>query len=203
MRRFTLLAVFLALALPLSARAQDGTSAASPAFSAMVKETRKFTITAVDMPGRVVTVKNAKGDTMSVECGEEVKNFAQLKVGDEVKTVYTEALTVHIEGAGEAEATSETHTSQAKPGEKPSAGIMERTTAKAKITAIDKVKGTATLQTASGEHFTVTADDKANLDKVKVGNAVVVTYTVAHAISVTKPTATKSASTKSSTKKKG
>jgi len=203
MRRFTLLAALLALALPLAARAQQGTSAASPVFSAVVKETRKFTITAVDMPGRVVTVKNAKGDTMSVECGEEVKNFAQLKVGDEVKTVYTESLTLHVEGAGEAEATSETHTSQAKPGEKPSAGIMERTTAKAKITAIDKVKGTATLQTASGEHFTVTADDKANLDKVKVGNAVVVTYTVAHAISVTKPAATKSASTKSSTKKKG
>ena len=203
MRRFTWLAALLALALPLAARAQQGTSAASPAFSAVVKETRKFTISAIDKPGRVVTLKNAAGDTASVECGDEVKNFAQLKVGDVVKTTYTEALTVHVEGAGEAEATSETHTSRAKPGEKPSGGIMERTTAKAKITAIDKVKGTATLQTASGESFTVAADDKANLDKVQVGNTVVVTYTVAHAISVTSPTATKSASTKSSTKSKG
>jgi len=203
MRRFTLLAVLLALALPFAARAQQGTSAASPAFSAVVKETKKFTISAIDKASRVVTVKNAAGDTMSVQCGDEVKNFAQLKVGDVVKTVYTEALTVHVEGAGEAEATSETHTSQAKPGEKPAAGIMERATAKAKITAIDKAKGTATLQTASGESFTVAADDKANLDKVKVGNTVVVTYTVAHAISVSAPTATKSASTKSSTKSKG
>jgi len=202
MRRITWLAALLALALPLAARAQQGTSAASPAFSAVVKE-RKFTISAIDKPGRVVTLKNAAGDTASVECGDEVKNFAQLKVGDVVKTTYTEALTVHVEGAGEAEATSETHTSRAKPGEKPSGGIMERTTAKAKITAIDKVKGTATLQTASGESFTVAADDKANLDKVQVGNTVVVTYTVAHAISVTSPTATKSASTKSSTKSKG
>ena len=176
MRRITWLAALLALALPLAARAQQGTSAASPAFSAVVKETRKFTISAIDKPGRVVTLKNAAGDTASVECGDEVKNFAQLKVGDVVKTTYTEALTVHVEGAGEAEATSETHTSRAKPGEKPSGGIMERTTAKAKITAIDKVQ---------------------------VGNTVVVTYTVAHAISVTSPTATKSASTKSSTKSKG
>ena len=202
MRKSTLLAAVLVLAVPLIARAQAGTSAASPAFSAMVKETRKFTITKIDQPGRVVTVKNAKGDTMSVECGDEVKNFAQLKVNDVVTTTYTEALTVHVEGAGEPEATAETMTSQANPGEKPSASIVDRATVKAKITAIDKTKGTATLQTHSGEHFTVTADDKANLDKVAVGNAVVVTYTVAHAISVTKPAA-KPAATKTATKPKG
>lgn len=195
MRRFTLVAALLALALPLTARAQQGTSAANPAFSAVLKETKRFTITAVDKPGRVVTIKNASGDTVSIECGPEVKNFAQIKVGDEVKTTYTESLTLHVEGAGEPEATTETMSSEAKAGEKPAAGIMERTTAKATIKAIDKVKGTATLQTASGEHFTVTADDKANLDKVKVGNAVVVTYTVAHAISVTKPAAAKSTKT--------
>ena len=198
MRKSTLLAALLVLAVPLIARAQAGTSAASPAFSAMVKETRKFTITKIDQPGRVVTVKNAKGDTMSVECGDEVKNFAQLKVGDVVTTTYTESLTLHVEGAGEPEATSETMTSRAKPGEKPSGSIVDRQTVKAKITAIDKTKGTATLQTMSGEHFTVTADDKANLDKVKVGNAVVVTYTVVQAIAVTKPTAAKS-----TTKSKG
>ena len=193
MRRFTWLAALLALALPIAAIAQEGASTSKPAFSAMVKETKTFTLTAIDKPGRVVTIKNASGDTISIECGPEVKNFAQLKVGDVVKTTYTEALTVHVEGAGEPEATSETMTARAKEGEKPGGSIMERTTVKAKITAIDKTKGTATLQTMSGEHFTVTADDKANLDKVQVGNAVVVTYTVAHAIAVTKPTASKSA----------
>jgi len=201
MRRLTLLAALLALALPFTARAQDGMSAAKPAFGAMVKETRKFTITAIDKASRVVTVKNAKGDTMSVECGDEVKNFAQLKVGDVVTTVYTESLTLHVEGAGEPEATTETMSGSAKPGEKPAASVAERTTVKAKITAIDKVKGTATLQTMSGEHFTVTADDKANLDKVQVGNTVVATYTVAHAISVSKPAAKPAA--KPTTKTKG
>ena len=190
MRRFTLLAALIAFALPIAARAQD---TSKPTFSAMVKETKKFTISAIDKAQRVVTVKNAKGDTMSVLCGAEVKNFAQLKVGDEVKTTYTETVSIHVEASGEAEATSETMTGTAKPGESPSASIVERTTAKAKITAIDKTKGTATLQTMTGEHFTVTAEDKANLDKVQVGNMVVMTYTVAHAISVSKPTASKSA----------
>lgn len=196
MRRFTLLAALLALALPLAARAQEGASAAKPAFSAMLKETKKFTIIQIDKASRIVTVKNASGDTMSVVCGPEVKNFAQLKVGDEVKTTYTETLTIHVEGSGEPEATSETMTARAKEGEKPGGSIIERTTAKATIKAIDKAKGTATLQTMSGEQFTVTADNKANLDKVQVGNAVVVTYTVAHAISVSKPTTKPAAKTK-------
>jgi hypothetical protein len=194
MRQFNLAAALLLLVLPLAARAQEGMSATSPAFSAMIKETRKFTITQIDKASRVVTVKNASGDTMSVLCGPEVKNFAQLRVGDEVQTTYKESLTIHVEGSGDAEMTSETMTARAKEGEKPSGSIMERTTAKATIKAIDKAKGTATLQTMSGEQFTVTADNKANLDKVKVGNVVVVTYTVANAISVSKPKATKSTS---------
>lgn len=194
MRKSTLLVALLVLALPLGARAQEaGTSAAKPAFSAIVTETKKFTISALDKPGRTVTLKNAAGDTMSIICGPEVKNFAQLKVGDDVQSKYTESITVHVEGSGEAEATSESMTSQAKPGEMPSASVTERVTAKAVIKAIDKAKGTATLQTMSGEHFTVEAENKANLDKVQVGNTVVVTYTVGHAISVSKAKAAKPA----------
>lgn len=198
MRKPTLLAALLVLALPFTARAQGSASAAAPSFSAMTKETKTFTIIAIDNATRIVTVRSPKGDTIDVECGEEVKNFAQLKVGDDVKTTYTESITIHVEGSGEAEATSETMTARAKPGEQPGASITERATAKATIKAIDKGKGTATLQTMNGEQFTVTAEDKANLEKVQVGNVVVVTYTVAHAISVSKPKPAKT-----STKSKG
>ena len=195
MRKSTMLAMLLTFALPLCAQAQEG-AATKPSFTAMAKETKKFTITKIDKASRVVTVKNAKGDTMSVQCGDEVKNFAQLKVNDVVTTTYTEALTIHIEGSGEAEATAETMTSQAKPGEMPSASVTERATVKASITAIDKTKGTVTLHTMSGETFPVTADDKSNLDRVKVGEVVVVTYTVAHAISVSTPKPAKSTTAK-------
>jgi hypothetical protein len=194
MRKSTLLLALLVLALPLAARAQEGMAGAAPSFTAMAKETKTFKIIAIDKSTRVVTVLAPKGDTLDVECGEEVKNFAQLKVGDEVKTTYTESFTIHVEGSGEAEASSETMTSRAKPGEMPSASITERATAKATIKAIDKAKGTATLQAMNGEQFTVTADDKANLEKVQVGNVVVVTYTVGHAISVSKPKPAKTSS---------
>lgn len=194
MRRSTLLAALLVLAVPLCARAQEGASTSKPAFSAMTKETKKFTIAAIEKSSRVVTLKKANGDTLSILCGPEVKNFAQLKVGDEVQSTYTETVSIHVEGAGEPEATSETMTSQAKPGEMPAASITERMTAKATIKEIDKAKGTVTLQPLDGEAFSVVAENKANLDKVQVGNVVVVTYTVGHAISVTKAKPAKSAS---------
>ena len=195
MRSSTLLAALLVLAVPFGARAQEGASATKPAFSAMAKETRTAKIIHIDKATRVVTmVGSAHGDTLDIECGEEVKNFAQLKVGDEVKSTFTESFTIHVEGSGEAEASSETMTSQAKPGEMPAASWHERTTAKVTIKAIDKAKGTATLQPMNGEAFSVTADDKANLEKVQVGNVVVVTYTVGHAISVSKAKPAKSAS---------
>ena len=195
MRRSTLLAALLVLAVPLCAGAEGGTSTSKPTFSAMSKETRTAKIIHIDKATRVVTmVGSAHGDTLDVKCGEEVKNFAQLKVGDEVKSTYTETVSIHVEGAGEPEATSETMTSQAKPGEMPAASIMERMTAKATIKEIDKAKGTVTLQPLNGESFSVVADNKANLDKVQVGNVVVVTYTVGHAISVSKAKPAKTAS---------
>src|SRR5262245_24536289 len=199
MRKPTLLAALLTIALPLCAYAQGegGTSAAKPSFSAMAKETKKFSIIGVNKDTRVVTLLTAKGDTLDIQCGDEVKNFAQLKVGDEVQTTYSESFTIHVEGSGEAEATAETMTSRAKPGEKPAGSITDRVIVKATIKAIDKAKGTATLQPMDGEPFTVTADHKENLDKVQVGNVVVVTYTVAHAIKVTAAKPAKAASSKS------
>jgi len=207
MRKLISLAAAMILAVPMLAHAQEGKAApaakttpagkaapATPSFTAHLKETKKFTITQIDKASRSVTLKPETGEPMTVHCGDEVRNFAQLKVGDVVQTTYSESLTLHVEGSGEASATAESMTSRAKPGEKPSASVTDRTTVKASIQAIDKVKGTVTLHTASGETFTVAADNKANLDKLQVGNAVVATYTVVQAVAVNKPQAKKVAS---------
>jgi len=192
MRKLVALAALLALALPTLAHAQQGKAAPNtPSFNATQKETRKFTITKIDKASRMVALKRDNGDTMTVHCGDEVRNFAQLKVGDVVQTTYTESLTIHIEGSGEAAATAESMTSRAKPGEKPSASVTDRATVKATIQAVDPTKGTVTLHTLSGETFTVAADNKANLANLKAGNAVVVTYTVVQAVAVNKPQAKK------------
>jgi len=54
----------------------------------------------------------------------------------------------------------------------------------ATVTAIDKQKGTITLKGPEGKVNTVKVQDPANLDKVSVGDDLMITYTEALAISV-------------------
>jgi hypothetical protein len=197
MRRLLIVAAVVIAASPLVAHAAgkpQGKATGSPYILASARITETLNIIHIDKKTRVVTLVSAGGDTIPVECGPEVKNFGQLAVGDEVKTTYSESYSIHIEKEGEAEATKEVEKSQAAVGAKPGASVYETTIVKAKIDSIDKAKGTVTLATMTGEKFTVTPQNKANLEKVEVGNTVVVTEKIGHAISVNKPGATKPAS---------
>ena len=74
---------------------------------------------------------------------------------------------------------------RAKPGEKPGGVVAGEVTVTATIEAIDKKAQTATLKGPNGRSITVKAQDPKNLERVKVGDEVVITYTEAVAISVT------------------
>src|SRR3974390_1829330 len=65
-----------------------------PAVVATVEAT--VTIVAVAPTARVVTLKGPQGRTMDIVCGDEVKNFDQLRVGDDVKVRYVEALSLEL-----------------------------------------------------------------------------------------------------------
>jgi len=188
------LAVLMLAALPalaLTTRVKSGTYKGKPSIQATEKFTEQATVTAIHKEKRLVTLKGEGGETETIKAGPEIKNFAQLKVGDVVKVSYTEKLTIHVEGPGTPEVTHETMSAEAKPGEKPSASVTERTTYKASITAIDKANGTATLKGYDASEFTVTPMIPANLDKVAVGDLVVFTHTMGVAASVEKVPAAK------------
>src|ERR1700687_2616669 len=54
------------------------------------------TITAINTATREVTLKGPKGREVTLLLGPEVKNFAQMKVGDSVNAEYIEALTLEL-----------------------------------------------------------------------------------------------------------
>lgn len=200
MKKLLVLGLLLMVALPITAHAQAAaktgaktgmTKAGKPYFEATDKVTEQATVIKVDKATRYVTLASDHGDTARVKAGEEVKNFAQIAVGDIVEVTYTEKLTITVEPPGTAESTTETMTGAAKPGEKPAASVTERTRYKASITAIDKAAGTATLKGYEGHEFLVTPIHKENLDKVSVGEMVVFTHTAAVAVSVKKVAAKK------------
>jgi hypothetical protein len=186
-----LLLVFGALmlmALPAFAQVKEthGTKGGKPYIAATQTITGTATVLSVNKSTRDVKLATEDGDTVTVKAGSAVKNFAQIAKGDMVKVTYTEKLEITVGPPGEPSMTQETSTSQAKAGEKPRAGVMQKTTYSASITAIDTTAKTVTLKGSDGTEHVVTPRNPANLKKVNVGDMVHITYTEGLAGSVEK-----------------
>ena len=166
---------------------QSTTATGHPSFKASETTQGQGTVLSVDKKTRVVKILGEKGDTVSVTCGPEIKNFAKIAKGDVVKVKYTETLTVHVEPEGTPVGASvATNSSSAKPGAQPHATQTDKVTFSGVITAIDMTKGTATIKGPEGNEMVVHPRVKENLKKVKVGETVVFNYEQTAAVSVEK-----------------
>ncbi len=127
----------------------------------------RLMVTAIDLPQRVVTLKDEHGEEIVVTAGEDVKNLAQVSVGDEVIVSYTEALAWQVKPAGKGApgVSEEEKVTTAKPGEKPAATAGRSVMLTATITAIDLTKGTVTLTGPEGNSRTIKARDPANSEE--------------------------------------
>jgi glucose/arabinose dehydrogenase len=175
---------------------EKATAEKAPAKAATTKRTgikkeREITVNAtvqaIDLEKRVVTLKGAEGKVFDVKVGPEARNLPQLEVGDNVAVTYYESIAYRLLKPGEAAVPSQQAAvmDRAKEGDKPGAMAAEAVTLTATIEAIDKKAKTATLKGPNGKSITVKAQDPKNLEHVKVGDEVVITYTEAVAISVT------------------
>ena len=81
------------------------------------------TITAIDKKTRDITLKGPQGNEVTLTAGPAVKNFDQMKVGDQVKAEYVEALTLELKKGGGlvVQRTEKAGVAAAKPGERPAA----------------------------------------------------------------------------------
>lgn len=187
-----LLAVTVAALVALSSGGAVLAEEKAPAKKPYVKKERTVTATAtvqaIDLDKRVVTLKGAEGNVFDVTVGKEARNLTQVKVGDEVTVKYYEALSAKVYKKGEApkvEGATE-GLARTKPGEKPGGIAGRQMTVTATVEAIDMKKPTVTLKGSEGKLLTVKVKDRKNLENVKVGDEVVLTYTEALAISVEK-----------------
>ncbi len=151
------------------------------------------TVEAIDLPNRIVTLKAKNGEVMLLKVSPEVKNLAQVKVGDVVTTKYAQAVAIELRkgGGGIASATQQSASGAAKAGQKP-AGVMTNTTVLvANVIAVDTAKKTVTVKGPAGNVVTMAVRDPAVLAQVKVGDQVEATCTEALMVSVTTPAAKK------------
>jgi len=164
------------------------TSGAVPGRGVVGSVTVRGTVAAVDKEKRTITLKGPTGNTLTLDVKDPAK-LDVIKVGDPVVATYMEAVAFQIRKAGTATpgaTTQETRVSS-KPGETPGGAIGREVTVTATITAIDKNAETVTIRGPQGDSATVKARDPKNLDLVKVGDLVDITYTQALAVSLDKP----------------
>jgi hypothetical protein len=156
--------------------------------AAAVAQTVKATatITAIDAATRAVTLKGPKGNEVVVTAGPEVKNFAQMKVGDQVNVEYVESLALELKKGGGAPvaATVKEGAAAAKPGERPAGMIGQQVTVVADVIDVNAETQVVTLK---GPKRTVELKvrDPEQFKLVKKGDQVQATYTEAVAIAVT------------------
>jgi len=159
--------------------------------------TVRGTVEAIDKDKQTVTLKGPK-QTLTVKVRDPQKLDA-IKVGDPVIGKYYESLMIELKKPGEGTpgVSSEKATATSKPGEVPAGAIAQQVTVTATIVAVDKKAGTVTIKGPEGNTVTVKARDPKNLEKVKAGDNVDITYTEALAISLDKPTKTGTSGKKS------
>jgi uncharacterized lipoprotein len=150
------------------------------------------TVTAINHETRQVTLENAQGETTTFIADENVRNLAQVEVGDVLTVEYLEGVVIEVVDPNtELGSTEAGVATRAEAGQKPGAGAVSETSIVVQIVAIDLDNGTATVKNAEGKTKTVKARNPENLKKVAVGDKVMVTFTEAIAITVNEKQAEK------------
>jgi hypothetical protein len=170
-------ALIVALVAPVASAGQTKSQAAAVS--------KTFTIVAIDHTNRIIALKDMDGNTESIYAGPEVQRFNELKVGDMVTFKYYESVVYKIQKPGTASAPTGAQTEVTRgTGPKPGGTVSQKLTATVTVTAIDLKVPSVTIKMDDGSISSFKVEDRKNLEGVKVGDRVEVTYTQALAISV-------------------
>lgn len=191
MKRKTLVlvaSIAIAAGSTLPAHSQTGGAVvATKPGAGMAVQTVKLdaTITAIDPKTRGVTLKGPQGNEVVIVAGPEVKNFAQMKVGDNVAVEYVEALTLELKKGGGRPVVRSDQAAEgsAKPGAQPAGAGARRVTIMADVVDVDEKNQRVTLR---GPNRTVDLKvrDPKQLALIKKGDQVEAVYTEAIAVAV-------------------
>ena len=146
------------------------------------------TVKAINTDERKVTLTGSDGKDAVVECGPEVVNFPQIKVGDQVKATVTEQLVVSMSPQATAQPDgAAVGVALAPVGAKPGGMVAQTVQVTATVVAIDLKHHRATLEFPDGSKKTVAVRPDVDLTKRAVGEQVFIRATESVAISVQKP----------------
>lgn len=146
-------------------------------------------VVAVHRAHRTVSLRGAQGHVVTIKVDEAVRNFDQVRVGDEVKLQYYESVAIFVTSEGKPPADEgAVAVGVAAKGQKPAGELVAVTDVSATIESINPVKRVLMLKGPQGNVFPVTVDKSVqDFGALRVGDNVHVRHTEALALSVSKP----------------
>jgi Cu/Ag efflux protein CusF len=144
------------------------------------------TIQAIDTTARTVTLRNEKGEEETfVVPPDQMPRFNELKVGDRVRMTYYESLVFQLlkPGAKSDGASFEAALDRAKSA-RPAGSIATQEKMTVTVKAVDMAVPSITVTTETGRVVSRKVEDKKNLEGVKAGDRIEITYTQALLASV-------------------
>jgi hypothetical protein len=149
---------------------------------------KSATIVAINHTNRTVTLKDANGNVEDFHAGAEVKRFNELKVGDSVTFAYHAAVVYQVQKPGTKATPIQGGVSTVRgQGPKPSGAVTQQRRATVIVEAIDPAVPSIKVRTANGHALSAQVEDKKNIEGVKVGDKVTVTFTEALMVTVEAP----------------
>jgi len=147
-----------------------------------------FTVEAVNVEKRLVTLKGPEGNTGEFEVGDQVKRLAEIKVGDKLHAEYKVGAVAELREPTAEEKSApalEVHAGERGAPEAPPAGAIARAVrVVTTIDALDKASQSVTVKGPEGNTVTVHAEDPTVFDHLAVGQSIVVTFAESLALTV-------------------
>lgn len=164
-------------------------AADNPGFVTVEASTKTATVKDIDYQARTVTLAWDTGAVETVKVSDEVRNFNQIRKGDEVTVELYETVSIEVrKEAGEPAAVESETTTGAPLGQKPKGMRVTEGVRTARVEDIDYQARTVTLRDHKGDLKTYKVDERATrFNEVKKGNMVVKEYVRTMAVSVKRP----------------
>ena len=146
------------------------------------------TITDIDYPNREMTLQSSGGHRETFVVDEQVQRFNEAKVGDKVSMDYYLGVDAEVRRPTAEEERNPLvvldTAGRAGPNAAPAAHGTRKIRAVVTIESLDRAAGTVTVRGPRGKYFTARVADPSRLERVRIGDTILMTFTEATAISL-------------------
>jgi hypothetical protein len=175
MKRIVIAAAISSLALSAQAQVKDSAMAVQEAEAVV-------TVTKVNKEARTVTFRGPRGNLGTLDVPKESQNLDQVKVGQQYKMKYVEAVAVDIRKGGVPSAAAAQEVKLAPKGAKPGGLVVRTVQLAGVIDAVDYNERYIAIRGPKGNVMPLKVGMDVNMQDLAAGDRISVTHTAALAL---------------------